>query len=365
MKIDLPIEEGYFHINPCNFCGEESYLITPQADAKWNKNNLHLRSIIVDKEGNVNSCGFFKFLNYLEKPDCYPNPEKYYDWCIEEKKDGSLLIVDFHNGVFNMRTRGTSSYKAQNNNKEFELLPSMYPKVVEYLSKNNHLSLLFEMETPSNVIVIRQKEVKFTFLNAVDKRTLKMVDPEKLLELWRDIGCPPSPEKYYFNETRDLHSIYSLIKIWKGREGIVLTYNNGQNKLKFKSDWYVFISRIKSQLNSTNNLIEYYIQSEMPNKEDFLKKIEIDYDYEIVIQLKDEISKICHTGEEVKKIVNNMKEFVQSIRGFENRKDQAQHILTTYRNTNKSSFVFSLLDGKELDDIQIFKLMNQTLENNS
>jgi hypothetical protein len=359
VKVDLPIEEGYFNIDPCDFCGEESYLITPQADAKWNKNNLHLRSIIVDKNGNVTSCGFKKFFNYLEKPDCYSNPEKYYDWCIEEKRDGSLVIVDFHNGLFSMRTRGTSSYKTQKNNKEFEILPTTYPKVVEYLSKNNHLSLLFEMETPSNVIVIRQNEVKFTFLNAVDKRTLRMVDPEELLEIWKCIGCPPSPERYSFNESRDLQSIYSVIKEWKGKEGIVLTYNNGQNKLKFKSDWYVFISRIKSQLNSTSNLIEYYVESKMPSEEDFSKKIEIDYDYEIAIQLKDEISKICLAGEEVKKIIENMKDFVQSIRGFETRKEQARHIQTTYG--NRSSFVFSLLDGKELENNQKIKLIEQTL----
>lgn len=364
MKIDLPIEEGYFNIDPCVFCGIDSYLITPQADAKWNKNNLHLRSIIVDKEKNVLSSGFPKFFNYGEKPDCYPNPEKYFDWCIEEKRDGSLLIIDFHNGVFNMRTRGTSSYKTQKNHEEFEIFPLRHPKVVDYLSKNNHLSLLFEMETPSNVIVIRPKEVGFMFLNAVDKRTLKIVESKDLLEIWRNIGCPPTPERYSFYESRDLQIIHSLIKSWKGKEGVVLTYNNGQNKLKFKSDWYVFISRIKSQLNSTNNLIEYYIQSKMPSKDDFYKKIETDYDYEIAIQLKDEISKICICGEETKKVIHNMKDFVNSIRGFENRKQQAEHILSTYGHQQRSSFVFSLLNGKELDDNQIFKLMNQILENN-
>jgi hypothetical protein len=364
VKVDLPIEEGYFNIDPCVFCGIDGYLITPQADAKWNKNNLHLRSIIIDKENNVLSCGFPKFFNYGEKPECYPSPEKYYDWKIEEKKDGSLLIVDYVNGQLNMRTRGTSSYITQKNYEEFELFPKKYPKVVDFLSNNNNLSLLFEMITPSNVIVIRPKDVEFTFLNAVDKDNLKLVSPEYLLDIWRAIGCPSTPEQYSFNDSRDLQSIYGLIKQWKGKEGIVLTYNNGQNKIKFKSDWYVFISRIKSQLNSTNNLIEYYLKSKMPDVETFLNKIETDYDYEIAIQLKDEIEKICNAGEEVKKIIHNMKDFVNSIRGFKTRKQQAEHIVTTYGNVNRSSFAFSLLDGKELDDIQIFKLIDQIFQNN-
>jgi hypothetical protein len=59
-----------------------------------------------------------------------------------------------------------------------------------------------------------------------------------------------------------------------------------------------------------------------------------------------------------------MKDFVQSIRGFETRKEQARHIQTTYGNVNRSSFAFSLLDGKELDDIQIFKLIDQIFQNN-
>ena len=361
MNVDLPIEEGYFSIDPCTFCGIDGYLITPQADAKWNKHNLHLRSIIVDKKKNVLSCGFPKFFNYGEKLECYPDPEKYHDWKIEEKKDGSLLIVDHVNGQLSMRTRGTSSYITQKNYEEFESFPKKFPKIVDFLSKNNNLSLLFEMATPSNIIVIRPKDVEFTFLNAVNKDTLKLVSHERLLNIWREIGCPPTPEQYSFNDSRDLQSIYQLIKQWKGKEGIVLTYNSGQNKLKFKSDWYNFVHRIKSHLNSTENLIEYYINSKMPDADTFLNKIETDYDYEVAIQLKDEISRICKAGEEVKKIICNMKDFVKSIRGFKTRKQQAEHILTTYGNVNRSSFVFSLLDGKEISNIQILKLIEQTL----
>jgi hypothetical protein len=135
MKISLPIEEGYFNITPVTFCDLEAYLITPEVDAKWNDKNLHFRSLITDKEGNILSCGFPKFFNYGEKPDCYPDPEKFADWSIQSKLDGSLQIVEFVNGVFSMRTRGTPSYKSQENYKDFELLPEKYPKVLEFLKK--------------------------------------------------------------------------------------------------------------------------------------------------------------------------------------------------------------------------------------
>jgi len=52
-----------------------------------------------------------------------------------------------------------------------------------------------------------------------------------------------------------------------------------------------------------------------------------------------------------------MKDFVASIRKFETRKQQAEYILLNYKMSNRSQFVFSLLDGKELTKEQLIKLM--------
>jgi T4 RnlA family RNA ligase len=355
MKVKLPIEEGYFNITPIKFCDLDSFLITPEIDAKWNNKNLHFRSLITDKVGNVLSSGFPKFFNYGEKPECYPKPEKYQDWKILNKLDGSLLIADLVNGVFSMRTRGTASYITQENYKDFELLPAKYPKIPEFLKYNQHYSLLFEILTPNNVIVVRPKEVEFYFLGAISKETLEMANGEDLLTIWKQIGCPPVPEQYEFSSAMDLSSLSETVKYWKGKEGVVLVYNNGQNRIKLKSDWYCQLHRIKSQLSSTNNLVEYYVQNKMPSYEDFYQKIETDFDFEIAEQLKDQLLKISETGEKCKKDVANMKDFCCSIRSFETRKQQAEHILMTYK--TRSSYVFNLLDGKELTDAQWNKLI--------
>jgi len=47
LKVETPVENGCFQINPVNFCGIDSYLIVPQIDAKWNADILHYRSLIV------------------------------------------------------------------------------------------------------------------------------------------------------------------------------------------------------------------------------------------------------------------------------------------------------------------------------
>lgn len=357
MVVKLPIEEGYFHINPCDFCGINSYLIVPEVDAKWNSHNLYFRSLIVDQGGKVLSCGFPKFFNFGEKPDCYPNPESFKDWGVETKIDGSLLITDYVNSQFSMRTRGTASYKIQENASDFDLLPQKYPEIKKYLCANSHYSLLFEIVTPNNVIVIRPTDVQFYFLGAIDKRTLSLVSDSELLNIWKKIGCPPTPRKYQSDNLKELSQIAKWVKDWKGAEGIVLTYNKGQNKIKIKSDWYCWVHRIKSQLNSENNLVEYYVDCNMPDAESFFKKIENEYDYEIAAQLKNEIDNICLFGEKAREIILDLKKFASSIQSFENRKEQAKHIILTYGKSLLTPYVFAFLDEKELDKKQIIKLI--------
>ena len=359
MKIQLPIEEGYFNIIPNTFCGIDCYLITPQIDAKWNKSNLFFRSLIVDKEGNVLSSGFPKFFNYGEKPDCSPDPENFKDWRYEDKIDGSLLIADFVNDIFSMRTRGTFSYTSQENAKDFELLPSKYPKVVEFLKQNQHLSLLFEIVTPNNVIVVRPQQIEFYLIGAINKNGMVVVSPQGLTDIWRKIGPIPFPQSYNFLDTNNLSKIAETIKDWKGKEGIVVSYNDGQNRIKLKSDWYIFCHRVKSQLNSEANLIEYYVDNEMPAQDDFYKKIETEFDYEIAIQLKEQIEKISDAGEAAKKYIDNMLEMIHDIRKVQTRKEQAEMIKRHYQ--ENASYAFSILDNKAIIKPQWIKLINQKI----
>ena len=358
MKINLPTEE-YFHINPHTFCGLDCYLIVPRIDAKWNSDNLHLRSIVTDREGEVLSCGFPKFFNCGEKPDCYPDPQEFNDWCVESKLDGSLLIADFVNDQFSMRTRGTVSYNIQENSKDFELLPEKYPNIKSYLSKHNHYSLLFEILTPNNVIVIRPEEVKFYFLGAIDKRNLKLVHGSELLQIWKGLGCPLTPKRYQFDNIKDLSQIINWVKGWKGEEGIVLTYNRGQNKIKIKSDWYLWIHRVKSQLNSENNLIEYFIEKEMPSYEEFFKIIENEFDFEIATQLSSLMKRIVDANEKTKTHIEKIKEFVLEIRNFPSRREIAEAIKNNHK--SDSALAFSILDGKIITVKQYFNLIKQNL----
>lgn len=360
MKIVLPQETDGFRLYEHTFCGIPSFLVIPGIDPTWTKQNLYFRSLVINKQTlEVLSAGWPKFFNFGEKPTCYPDPNSYNDWKIEEKIDGSLVICDYINGVFNMRTRGTVSHTVQENSKDFELLTKNHPKVATFLQANPNLSLLFEIVTPNNVIVIRPSETYFVFLGAVNKNSLTIVTEKETTEIAKEIDIS-LPKKYKFNS---LIEACEAIKQWKGKEGIVLSYNNNQNRIKIKSDWYLWLHRIKSQLNSEDNLIELFVNEGMPEYEVFYNLLVKTFDWEIAEQLKSQISKLADAGKNTKKIVMHMKDFVATIKGYSTRKEQARAIISSYGgpNNNRASMLFTLLDGKELSKEQLTKLIYQVI----
>lgn len=355
MKIDIEKISNDFTIKPCQFCGIDAFLINPKIDAEWNQSNLHLRSLIVDINGNIISSGFKKFFNYLEHQKCYPDPNDYSDWIIEEKMDGSLVIIDYHNNQLNIRTRGTVSYVCQNNFKDFEILIKKYPLIESFLKHNNHLSLLFEIITPNNTIIIKSSEVKFFFLNAINKNTLEMISDQERQKVCNLIGSPAVPERFNIENNNDLNVIYQKIKLWKNKEGIVLTYNNNQNQIKVKSDWYLFLHRMKSNLSSVENLIDIYIDLNMPSSEDFFSYIEKEYDFEIANYLKTLIEKISLTGSIFKRKKEEIQSFILELKKCSDRKEMAEKINSIYGSQKLSGFVFALMDGKLTQKNQIKK----------
>jgi len=356
LKIKLPQEETGFKIVPVSFCNVESLLVIPSTETEWTEDNLHFRSLIVSKETNeILSCGFKKFFNHGEKPDLYPDVLKFNDVFVEEKQDGSLMIVDYVNNTLSLRTRGSSTYKSQENWKDFEMFVEEYDSVVQWLKNNSHLSLLFEIETPNNTIIIRSEQIKFTFLGAVDKKTLKMISREQIVDI-ADCHCLSVPKQYPFNT---LEEVCNVVQKWIGQEGVVLSYNNNQNRIKLKSLWYLTLHKIKSHLNNDNALIDFYVDKELPTFEQFYNAIETEFDFEIASQLKTQIEKISIAGEQVKQHIEKIKEFVNEIRNFPTRKEIAKAIIQNKK--DDSALAFAVLDNKQITDKQYFDLIKSKL----
>jgi hypothetical protein len=218
-------------------------------------------------------------------------------------------------------------------------------------------SFVCEWYSPKNIIVERESEEPTLWLTGIIKHEDYSYLPQKELDDLAPEWKIQRPVRY---QSVSLSSMIESVNQWKKGEGIVIYGNNGQVLKKTKSDRYLLLHKIKSQLNSTDNLIDFYIEKGMPSFENFSKIIETEFDFEIAVQLKDEIEKICNAGEKSNKCIDNLIEMVHAIRRVETRKEQAEMIK---RNCGENSgYAFAILDNKEITKLQWFKMIKKYYE---
>ena len=153
------------------------------------------------------------------------------------------------------------------------------------------------------------------------------------------------------------------IKLWENKEGCVLNYNNSQNQLKFKSQWYLTLHRFKSGA-TLENTLDLYFSYGKPSYQDFQNKLIETFDYECFEMVRGYASQVCDASKEVNNIVDGFKYFIDNqLKQLNTRKEQAQKVLSSYAQSNRSAMVFTLLDGKNLTSDQEKKLYWQVLKN--
>lgn len=198
----------------------------------------------------------------------------------------------------------------------------------------------------------------FWLLDIINKDDYSSVGYYKLCEVSQKVGIP-TPEIYQFNSISD---IVQNVKAWKGKEGVVVWYNNFKNRVKIKGDWYLSCHRIKSQLNTEDAIIDLFFTFNCPSYKDFYSKVEETFDFEIAQQLIGQMSKICDGYRQVNEIVAGMQTFLDKRKGL-SRKELAFQIQSSYgKETNRASFLFILLDKGRLEVDNLKKLMYQVLK---
>ena len=357
MRVNLPTGEE-FCVRDCVIANTVCKLVFPiKHDIMWNDENKVFRSSVWTKDGELVSASWKKFTNLGEQLEFEPL-NIHSDIEFIHKVDGSTLIISKFKGEVIVRTRGTHDASMLENGVEIPFLKQKYPLVFNNdLLNSEQYSIVCEWYSPKNVIVEREAEEPTLWLTGI----IKHEDYSYLLQKDVDVfACEwetERPVRYQFNS---LSLMIESVNQWKKGEGIVMYGNNGQVLKKTKSDRYLILHRIKSTLSNEKNLIDFYIDKEMPSCEDFYKIIETEFDYEIAVQLKKQIEKICKAGEKSKQYIDHILEVVHDIRKVETRKDQARMIKTNFK--NNSSFVFSVLDGRLITKDQWTKLINQNYE---
>jgi hypothetical protein len=362
MKIDLStINAEHFNAKSGLVGDEVCYLISPKDfGCEWNKHNLHLRSALVDADGEIISLGQKKFFNYTEKPDLYPCPDSHKDWTILDKLDGSLLTwtVTRKNNLI-ARTRGTVSARIHDNGYEIDYFLDKYPKI-KTCGVFPDYSLLTEWTSPTMKIVLDYgTEPDIVLLDIISHVDGNYLPADKVDEFAKDLGLR-RPEKFKFNSLKD---IVDNCQTLKGREGYVLAFNGNQNRVKLKGLTYLTLHRFKAQA-TLENTVDLFFEYGCPSFSDFQNKLKQNFDEDCAALVLGFCSEICDAFKEIDKITEGFRGFIAKNQTL-TRKDIALKILNSYggEGNNRAGFVFKIYDGKTLDESSIKKLLYQVLKN--
>lgn len=363
LEKDIDLESFMAHDHFIN--GEVVTLIQPKhIGAKWKKDNLHFRSSLWNHQGELISAGFCKFFNWSEQPDISPVPQSLKHCTVVEKLDGSLLIVSKYKGQYILRTRGTVDAHTMDNGHELEVFKA---NILPILS-NIHLlsgetwkySVLFEWVSPVNKIVISYGDSPdWSMVGIVYHGDYSLIDQLQLDNLAWQHGLK-RPTTYTFSDPNDL---LQNVEQWKNKEGVVVYSRDGQILHKVKGAWYLALHHMKSELSNVEKIMDVWLEQGMPDYNTFYTYIVNSFDYELAEQCRGHISNICDGHKEVDKIIEHMRGFVNSkVRLLNSRKDQALTILNSYGETNRSGYLFKILDNKPLEKDDYKKLLFQVLK---
>ena len=368
MKIEIDkVDRTQFmvhHFHSLN--GEIVHLIQPQhIGTKWTQDNKHMRSVVVNYEGEVISASFPKFTNWGENPEHFPVPNSLKNTTVVEKLDGSTLIVSKYNGQYILRTRGTVDASTMANGHELELFKEkiLFPlaKNIGNIGETWEFSILFEWVSPINKIVLNYGDEPDWYLVGMIWHGDYELHSQSDLDDFAKRHNLKRPATYTFSDVNDL---LQNVDQWKGKEGVCVYSNNDQSIHKVKGAWYLALHHMKSELSNIEKVMDVWLEQGMPDYNTFYNYIVTTFDFELAEQIKGMISRIVDGKKEVNKIVDGMNNFVNNrLCSLPSRKEQAQLVISSYGETNRAAFVFKLLDNRPLGKEEYKKLLFQVLKN--
>lgn len=286
-----------------------------QFEKLWCQLSLQCRGLILHKE-EVIAKPFPKFFNIEEhKEDEIPwhKPHE-----ITEKLDGSLLIVFWFGGAWHAATRG--SFTSEQATKGLQILKDKYGTD----GLDRQVTYLFEVIYPQNRIVLDYGDREDVIL-------IGMFHAE-IGELNLNFAPPGLTIVRRLNETASLLNIKNIIK--DDEEGYVVRFDNGF-RVKVKGDKYIELHRIISDL-SNRRIWEVLANGKDINE--ILETAPDEFDEWIRNEADTLLKRFRHMYKEAVDVAFWTKF------GFQGRKNQAQYILTHYKQI--SSAVFLALDEK-------------------
>ena len=273
----------------------------------------------------------------------------------------STLIVSKYKGQYILRTRGTVDASTMANGYELELFKTKILLPLAEKMRHPHdtweFSILFEWVSPVNKIVLNYGDEPDWYLVGMVWHSEYHLYNQASLDGFARGHNLKRPATYTFTDVNDL---LQNVEQWKGKEGVCVYSHNDQSIHKVKAFEYLKCHAFKG--NATfENTIEMFFEFDMPSYQEFETKLIEKFDYECYNMVRGHISTICDGFKEVLNIVDGMNLFVNKIKSLPTRKEQAIAVFSSYgKESNRSSYIFTILDGKSLTKDQLKKLLYQT-----
>lgn len=353
-NIDIDkIDRENFRVTECEIAGEKCYLINPIAIfADWTEENLIFRSSLWNSEGHLISAGFPKFFNFEEKPSINPFNADLSRCSIIEKIDGTCLIVSKYEGQLILRTRGTVDARQMSNGHELDLFLERF--------KNSNLdnkdedtwyySLIFEWVSPKNQIVLRYDEPDFYYINCIDHWLYRLtpqyeLDYECAYDKFQTGTCFKRPQRYQFDSITDL---IKHVEAFEGKEGVVLCYDEDQHMRKIKGKKYLALHAFRSKC-TINTLLDLFFEWNEPTYNDFLNKVETQFDYECMTLAQPLVEDLYCGVDNLQCLLRDIQAFVQSNKNLEQKEFALKVVEKCGDKKHLSAVYFAMRKGLSFD----------------
>ena len=321
------------------------YMDECQYNDNWNEMSLFSRGLLLDLENRkILHWGYSKFFNMNQRPETNYNILKNKgSFEVSEKIDGSYILVmqDPNIGKFHCLTKGSMD------SEHGLYATSIIPQRVQDSKLIDKYSLIFELVAKQFQIVVNYTRKGYKeglyLTGAREKATNRLLTYKEVVELAKDLGLPCI--KTYTFESLD-HLIEESQHLGILDEGFVLRWEP-ELLVKVKGSKYLEMHRFISNLSDRNIL-----ESVTNNTSDDLEKLcPEEYKDEVLFKIQNfkirvaELTSSCYTL------------FRNSPQGV-SRKEFSSWVFSNVP-IHFRGFLFQLLDGKQIDRKQMFKVLEE------
>jgi RNA ligase len=325
-----------------------NYSRTVQYESKWDEVTLTCRGLILDENGEIVARSFDKFFNFEEVKDLDWNCE--HVW-IQEKMDGSLLILFNYQGQWYTASRG--SFTSEQAIKGMEILKSKYD-ISKFMPECVYIC---EVIYPTNRIVVDYGGVeKVTFLSASDRDSGTELNWNLAVMVFNISGIEKDD---LVLSTLVYDADQSMLEHLKShnsdnREGYVLRFFPGNQRVKIKFEEYVRLHRL---LTNFSNVDIWECLKNGDDMDAFLERVPDEFDKWVKTTISDLKYHHYKIWEYCGKVHDYFRYGKYSDRDPEpTKKEFALHIQNCIKDKKLHGIMFAIWDRKNCDQM-IWKLL--------